>query len=102
MKECGWGSFSLIGRNLPIWRKKTKSEAAKNGFWKVSLEALEKEIKGQPQDPPKEEGPLGNFWGETSKEEYSEKMSKWNVADTTLVLVPTTANSDNQWHTKKP
>ena len=38
-------------------------------FWK-------KELKVSPQDLPKEEGQLETFWGEISKEEYSEKMRK--------------------------
>ena len=62
-------------------------------------------MKVSPQNPPKEEGQLGTFWGENSKGECSEKIRKGpatNVADITLVLVPNTANGGNQWYTKNP
>ena len=39
----------------------TKGEVAKKGFCKISLEALEKEIKVSPSGPSKEEGQLGTF-----------------------------------------
>ena len=83
----------------------TKSRVAKRSSEKVSLEVLEKEIKSQLLGPQKEESRLETFWRETSKKECSEKMRKGsatNVADITLVLVPRTANGENQWHTKNP
>ena len=56
-------------------------------FWK-------KELKVSPQDLPKEEGQLETFWGEISKEEYSEKMKKGLATNVvlTLVLVSKAAN----------
>ena len=62
--------------------------------------------RSQPhKDPPKKEGQLGTFGRETSKEECNEKIkngSATNIADSTLVLVPSVAKGENQWHTKNP
>ena len=53
--------FQLDRGNLPIWRKKTKTDAAKRGSEKAYLEALEKEIKSQTSRPPKRGRSAGDF-----------------------------------------
>ena len=62
-------------------------------------------LEASPWDLLEKEGQLGNFGEETSKGKNSEKIRKGpvtHVADTTLVLVPRTANGGNKWYTKKP
>ena len=59
----------------------------------------EKKIKIQPLGPPKRESLAGDFLGEISKEECSEKIRKGpttNVVDTTLVLLLKAVNGGNQ------
>ena len=77
----------------------------KGGSEKGHLKALgRKDWKSALRTPPKEEGQLETFWGETSKGKYSEKIRKGpatNVANTTFVLVPRVANGGNQWYTQK-
>ena len=60
---------------------------------------------GQPFGPPKRGRSARDLWWGSSKRENSEKIRKGpttNVTDTTLVLVPRTANWGNQWYTKNP
>ena len=62
-------------------------------------------IGGQPLGPPKRRRLARDFWGGSSKGGNSEKIRKrpaTNVANTTLVLVPRTANGGTQWYTKNP
>ena len=85
MKEGGWGSFSLIERNLPIWRKWQKVKQLKSWSKKWYLEVLGKErLEVTPLEPPRTGNLARGFWEGTSKKENSEKIRKGlatNVAE---------------------
>ena len=95
--EGRWlGIFQLDREESTHLEKMTKCEATKKVGLKMSIQQLQEErIESQPLGPPKEEGQLGAFWGETLKGEHSEKIRKGpatNITDTTLVLVLRVAN----------
>ena len=107
MKEGGQGSFSLIGRNLPIQVKEQKEKPPKGGPEKGGVQKPQekKDQKSALQDLPERESQLRAFEEGTSKEGNSEKIRKGsatNVADTTLVLISRIANGGKQWYTKNP
>ena len=100
------GIFQPDRKESAYLEKMTKSKAAKKWVWKVVFRSFGKRrIRSQPLGPLEEEGQLGSSGEGTSKRENSEKIRKGpvtHVADTTLVLVPRTANGENKWYTKKP
>ena len=68
------------------------------GLKRVIQNLWEERIESQPLGPLKKERSTGDFLGETSKEEYSEKIRKGpatNVADTILILEHRAKNGGN-------